>query len=338
VFLQWKVEVKNTILILGGAGYIGSHTACLMANLGYEIVIIDKFIHAQCFSPRWATIIKDDFANKDVLRRIFSSYKIMAVFHFAAFIEVGESVKNPSGFYQNNVGKTLQLLETLLEFKVKYFIFSSSCAVYGEPIKIPMSEDHPKNPVSPYGRGKLAVEFILQDYANAYDFKFVSLRYFNAAGSAYESGLGEQHKPETHLIPLLLRSILNKKIIQIFGSDYNTPDGTCIRDYIHVLDIAKAHILALEYLKFGGKSDVFNLGTGRGYTVKQVIQTAEKTCKQSANIKLEKRRPGDSMALVADSSKVKEILGWTPRNSELSNILTSALLWENRNKIRRVEL
>ena len=327
---------SKTILITGGAGYIGSHTGFLLSKLGYKIIIIDKLLHGQHFPHKWATLIKGDFSDPKILKNIFESFNIKAVMHFAAFIEVGESVKNPIEFYENNVSKTLKLLNSCVEHNVKKFIFSSSCAVYGNPIQMPMNEKHPLNPVSPYGKNKLTIEFALQDYDKAYGLKFISLRYFNAAGAYPEEGLGEQHNPETHIIPLILRAIKNKKTFKIFGTDYNTKDGTALRDYIHVLDIAQAHVLALKYLETKTKgtfnvSDVFNLGTGNGYTVKEMINAAEKICGNKLQVEICGRRAGDPDKLLADPKKIRNILGWKPKYSDLNNILMTAWLWEKKN-------
>ncbi|MFH1643892.1 MAG: UDP-glucose 4-epimerase GalE [bacterium] len=320
---------KKAILVLGGAGYIGSHSSYLLSQLGYEVIIVDKLLHGQTFNHSWAKLIKTDFANEEILNIIFDKFEIEAVMHFAALIEVGESVKRPADFYENNVIKTLKFLNLMLKKNVKNFIFSSSCAVYGDPIKIPMDENHPKNPVSPYGKNKLAVEYALQDYAHAYGLKYVSLRYFNASGALPEQNLGEQHNPETHIIPLMLRAIKNKKKFKIFGTDYDSVDGTCVRDYIHVLDIAHAHILALQYLNDRNNSDCFNLGTGNGLTVGQMINAAEKITAQKLITKNYPRRAGDSTALVADYSKAKKVLGWEPENSDINFILKTAWQWEN---------
>jgi len=300
--------MAKTILIPGGAGYIGSHTGYLMSQLGYKVIIVDELLHGQSFGHKWATLIQADFADEAVLHQIFSENKIEAVMHFAALIEIGISVVHPKKFYENNVIKTLKLLEMMQQYDVKKIVFSSSCAVYGRPVKIPMDENHPFAPINPYGKNKLSVEFALQDYAAAYGLRYVSLRYFNAAGAMSEVGLGEQHNPETHIIPLMLRAIKNKKAFKIFGNDYNTEDGTCVRDYIHVRDIAQAHVLALQYLEQTNKSDFFNLGSEKGYSVKEMVSAAEKVCNQEMNIKLCERRPGDVDTLIADSSKVKKIL------------------------------
>jgi UDP-glucose 4-epimerase len=320
--------MKKNILITGGAGYIGSHTAHLLHKNNYHIIIIDKFLHDQKFDHNWARVIKGDFSDKRVLKEVFENNDIDAVMHFAAFIEVGESVKYPKKFYDNNVVKTIELLNTMLKYNVNKFVFSSSCAVYGEPIKIPMDESHSYAPISPYGKNKLAVEFALQDYSIAYGMRYVSLRYFNASGALPNVGLGEQHVPETHIIPLILRAINKNTEFKIFGTDYDTPDGTCIRDYIHVHDLSTAHFLALKSLENGNKSDSFNLGSGKGFSVKEMISMAERICGSKMKIKNESRRPGDPAILLADPSKAKKVLGWKLTHSSLENIIQSALEWE----------
>jgi UDP-glucose 4-epimerase len=325
--------MKKTILITGGAGYIGSHTGYFVAAKGYEVIVLDKFIHDQPFNAPWARIIRGDFADEKILDFIFLNYKIDAVFHFGAFIEVGKSVTNPQAFYENNVTKTIKLLDCMLRHGVKKFIFSSSCAVYGDPVYVPIDEAHPKNPVSPYGKNKLVVEYVLEDYAHAYGLKYVSLRYFNAAGSLPELGLGEYHKDETHAIPLLLRAIYSQKPFTIFGNSYQTPDGTPIRDYVHVSDIAQAHLKALEHLDRTNVSDVFNLGTGVGSSVQELIRQAEAVCKKKAVVCIAGRRDGDSPRLVANYTKASFILGWQPQYSNLEFILKSALRFEETRRV-----
>jgi UDP-glucose 4-epimerase len=318
----------QTILIAGGAGYIGSHTAYLLAKHGFQVIIIDSFVHQQQFSPSWATIIRGDFADIQLLEKIFTQYQISAVMHFAAFIEVGQSVKNPLAFYENNVSKTITLLQTMLQHNVRHVIFSSSCAVYGIPEYLPLTEEHPKRPISPYGKTKLMIEEVLTDAAKAYDFKYVSLRYFNAAGALPEEELGEQHKPETHIIPLLLQAARNQSPFTVFGNDYQTKDGTAIRDYLHVLDIAQAHVLALHHLQQGNPSDYFNLGTGNGFSVKEMIETVEQLHHCSLKIIWEKRRAGDPSILVADPYKARSILQWQPRFSDIEFIIRSAMAFD----------
>ncbi|MGE4168582.1 MAG: UDP-glucose 4-epimerase GalE [Candidatus Babeliales bacterium] len=321
--------MQQAVLVLGGAGYIGSHTAYLLAKSGYHPVIIDSFVHNQYCNPSWATIIRADYADETVLTKVLTTYPIKAVMHFAACIEVGESVKHPLKFYENNVSKTIALLNILRAHQIQQIIFSSSCAVYGTPQKIPLTEDHPHNPISPYGKTKAMVEAILQDVGHAYGIRSICLRYFNAAGALAQEGLGEQHKPETHIIPLLLQAARKQTPFSVFGNDYETKDGTAIRDYLHVLDIAHAHVAALKHLEQGKQSDYFNLGTGKGTSVKQMVQTVEAITKMPIKIQWEKRRAGDPAILVADPTKAQTILQWQPKYSELEFIISSALAFEH---------
>ena len=330
---------RPTILVTGGAGYIGSHTVHALSEQGYNVIVLDTFVHNQtvpasfkiksCFSENFfpkknIVVLKKDFSDQNILADIFMHYNIAAVMHFAACIEVGESVKNPRLFYHNNVVKTVRLLESMLTHGVKQFIFSSSCAVYGIPKKVPITEDHPKNPISPYGKNKLIVEMALEDFAKAYNFRFVSLRYFNAAGALPQYGLGEQHKPETHLIPLLFDAAHQEKPFYIFGNDYPTPDGTCVRDFLHVQDLATAHIQAVEYLAKGGTSDAFNLGTGNGFSVKEIIEAVKAVSGKSIKTIVTEKREGDPPALIADPTKAQKKLYWQARNSGLHAIIASA--------------
>lgn len=320
---------KNTILITGGAGYIGSHTAFLLAQQGYNVVVLDNFIHNQDFAPEWATVIRDDFANAQTLQKVFSTYSIDAVMHFAAFAQVSESVRDPLKYYENNVSKTATLIKTMLAHDVNTIIFSSSCAVYGNPQKLPLTEDHPKNPVSPYGMSKLMVESVFKDCAQAYGLNYVNLRYFNAAGALPEQNLREQHEPETHIIPLVLRAAQTQKPFTIFGADYATPDGTCIRDYLHVLDIAQAHIKALNFLNAGNTPENFNLGTGNGFSVHEIINTIEKVCSIKVPLIVGQKRAGDPPKLVADATKARTMLNWQPQRSDLQTIIQSAFAAQN---------
>lgn len=315
---------KPAVLITGGTGYIGSHTAYLMAQKGYKVIIIDWKKEENNFDHEWATVYKSDFANEAVLHEIFSTYNIEAVMHFAAFIEVGESVKNPSKYYENNVVKTIKLLNVMLEHNVKNFIYSSSCAVYGVPEWLPLTEDHSRNPISPYGKTKYMVEMVLEDLNRSHGLQFASLRYFNACGAMPENNLGERHNPETHIIPLLLRAVEQERTFYIFGNDYPTQDGTCIRDYLHVNDLATAHWAAVEYLMNGGASDYFNLGTGTGISVKEMIEEVEKVCDKKVNVVVADRRPGDPPILVAEPKKANTKLHWKPQHSSLENILKTA--------------
>jgi len=316
--------MKPTILITGGAGYIGSHTAYMMKQKGYEVIIVDSLEHGQTFNHTWATCITSDFANEKILKNIFETYNIEAVIHFAAFIEVGESVKNPLKFYDNNVVKTIKLLKTMIDYDIKKFIFSSSCSVYGNPQWLPLTEDHPKNPISPYGKNKLIVEMALQDLQKAYGVQYVSLRYFNAAGAMPQYGLGENHNPETHLIPLVLRAAIEKNPFYVFGTDHKTKDGSCVRDFIHVWDLAQAHLLALEYLNNGNLSDCFNLGTGNGFSVKQICKAIEKVCALNVQMLHKNKRLGDPPILIADPAKAKQMLGWQAQCSDLEHIIKTA--------------
>ena len=269
-------------------------------------------------------VLQKDFAHQQTLVEIFSLYNIQAVVHFAALIEVGQSVKHPFEFYQNNVIKTIQLIETMINYNIKKFIFSSSCAVYGAPKIVPIPENHPKNPISPYGKNKLIVEMYLEDCKKAYGLESVCLRYFNAAGALNQEGLGEQHIPETHLIPLALQAAQTGKTFYLFGDDYETKDGSCVRDYLHVQDLATAHYKALEYLKITNQSCAFNLGTGTGYSVKQVITAIEKICNKKINLQIKNKREGDPATLIANPKKAKTILNWQPEHSSLENIIKTA--------------
>lgn len=317
--------MKKSILVTGGAGYIGSHTALALAQQGFHPIILDSFVYNQPFTPSWATVIRSDFADRAVLQRIFQEYSIQAVMHFAASIEVGKSVTAPLPFYQNNVTKTLALLEMMLEHNVKNFIFSSSCAVYGIPQQLPLTEDHPKAPISPYGKTKFKVEMILEDLDRAYGLRYVGLRYFNAAGIVPGQGLGEYHEPETHVIPLLLRACKLGTPFFIFGSDHTTQDGTCIRDFLHVSDIAKAHTLALDYLALEKPSSFFNLGTGQGTSVRQLVDYTQRLVGKEVKTVLAEPRAGDPAILVADPSKAFSQLGWRPECSELEHILKTSI-------------
>lgn len=325
-----ELNASKKILVTGGAGYIGSHTAQLLHASGYQVIILDTLHHNQTFKHPWAEVIKGDVGDSQILTSIFQTHEIDAVMHFAGSIEVGLSMTHPSEFYQNNVTNTLRLLDTMRAHGVKKCIFASSCSVFGSPVYVPMDEKHPLAPVSPYAKTKLAVEYALQDYANTYDLRYVVLRYFNAAGASPELDLGEQHEPETHVIPLLLRAIQNDTPFTLFGTDYDTPDGTCIRDYIHVKDIAQAHVQALNYLDKGGESDVFNLGSGTGYSVRQLIDVATNVCRKQVKIVIALRRAGDTSTLVANAQKAKDVLGWVPEYSGLENIVASAWLWEQK--------
>ncbi|MEL7669323.1 UDP-glucose 4-epimerase GalE [Methanobacterium sp.] len=321
------------ILIVGGAGYIGSHLNKEINKKGIKTVIFDNLSYGHRDFVKWGTFERGDLGNIDDIRAVFKKYPIEAVMHFAAFTYVGESVEDPQKYYTNNVKNTLNLLQVMLEENVKYFVFSSTCATYGNPVEIPITENHPQNPINPYGKGKLMVETVLKDYSDAYGLKYASLRYFNAAGADPEGEVGELHNPETHLIPLILDVAAGiREDIKIFGTDYDTPDGTCIRDYIHVTDLSEAHILALEYLQNGGESDFFNLGNGNGFSVKEVIETAEKVTGKDIKAVEAERRAGDPPILVGSSDKAKEKLNWKPKYDELSTIIETAWNWHKKLK------
>ncbi len=321
------------ILIVGGAGYIGSHINKQLNKKGYKTVVFDNLIYGHREAVKWGEFILGDLSNIEQIKLVFRKYNIDAVMHFAAFAYVGESVEEPQKYYLNNVANTLNLLKIMKEFDCNYFIFSSTCATYGEQQYIPIDEKHPQNPINPYGQSKLMVEKILNDYTKAYGLKYVSLRYFNAAGADIDAEIGENHNPETHLIPLTLDAALGKiEDIKVFGTDYGTSDGSAIRDYIHVTDLADAHILALEYLQKGGKSDVFNLGNGDGYSVLEVIDMVKKVTKKDFKVTLTDRRAGDPAKLIGDATKAKEILGWKPKYFELETIINTAWMWHKKLK------
>ncbi len=316
------------ILVTGGAGYIGSHGVRQLQRAGYQTLIVDNLIYGHRDFAEKSEHLIGDLQDAAFVQDVFARYQIRAVMHFAAFAYVGESVKEPAKYYRNNLVATLNVLDAMRQHGVKLFIFSSTCATYGEPEEIPIAETHPQRPINPYGRSKLMVEHILHDYDAAYGIKFVSLRYFNAAGADPEGGIGEDHTPETHLIPLLLDVAIGKReSITIYGNDYPTPDGTCIRDYIHVTDLADAHVLGLKYLEAGGKSDVFNLGNGNGFSVKDVHAMAEWVTGKPIKAIIGERRAGDPARLIASAEKAKRILGWQPRFADLETIIRTAWQW-----------
>lgn len=318
---------SKTILVVGGAGYIGSHQVKMLDEKGYNVIVYDNLSTGYQDLVTVDSFIEADLADKNKLREVFSNNKIDAVMHFAAFIEVGESVRNPAKYYRNNVVNVLNLLDVILEYDVKYFIFSSTAAIYGEPDEVPIKEEHNKRPINPYGKSKLMVEQILEDYDKAYGLKYTCFRYFNASGADESGEIGEKHNPETHLIPLVLKTALGERdSIYIFGTDYDTNDGTCIRDYVHVNDLARAHIKGLERLFAGENSEVFNLGSGQGYSVREIIDKAKEITGIDFTVIEAERREGDPAVLIADSSKAKEILGWKPEYS-LYDIIKTAWKW-----------
>ncbi|MBD3884685.1 UDP-glucose 4-epimerase GalE [Phormidium tenue FACHB-886] len=319
------------ILVTGGAGYIGAHAVLALQQAGYDVLVLDNLSngHRELVEQRLQVkLLVGDTSDRPLLDRLFATYPITAVMHFAAYIAVGESVADPAKYYRNNVMGTLTLLEAMVAASVKQLVFSSTCALYGDPKYVPITEDHPQDPISPYASSKQMVERILADFDAAYGLKSVRFRYFNAAGADPNGLLGEDHEPESHLIPLVLLAALGKREnISILGTDYSTSDGTCIRDYIHVADLAQAHVLGLKYLQEGGASDVFNLGNGSGFSVREVIEVARKVTQREIKVVERDRRAGDPPILVGSSDKARTVLGWQPKYPELEEILTHAWQW-----------
>jgi UDP-glucose 4-epimerase len=324
-------HVKPMILVTGGAGYIGSHTVQSLQKAGYGVIILDNLVYGHrelVDNVLKAKLIVGDISDRALLSDIFSTYPISAVIHFAAYAYVGESVMFPAKYYRNNVVGTLTLLEAMIAASVKKIVFSSTCATYGVPMSLPITEDHPQRPINPYGISKLTVEKMLADFDGAYGLKSVIFRYFNAAGADPVGRLGEDHSPETHLLPLVLMAALGKReAVSILGNDYPTPDGTCIRDYIHVADLAQAHIQGLDYLLSGNDSDVFNLGNGGGFSVKEVIEAAREITGKTIEAIACPRRPGDPPILIGSSEKANKVLGWQPQYPNLKDMLLHAWNW-----------
>jgi UDP-glucose 4-epimerase len=319
------------ILIVGGAGYIGSHVNKALNKKGYETIVFDNLIYGHKEFVKWGKFYMGDLKNRDDIERVFKENHIDAVMHFSAYTYVGESVKNPSKYYTNNLINTINLLDLMVKYNIKKFIFSSSCATYGVPLEIPITEAHPQNPVNPYGKTKFMVEKVLEDYDRAYGLKYVNLRYFNAAGADPDSEIGEWHDPETHLIPLAIYNAIGiNSNITVFGTDYKTDDGTCVRDYIHVNDLASAHILALEYLMSEKKSNSFNLGNGNGFSVKKILDVVESKSGKKLNIIYGPRREGDPAVLVGSSKKAYEVLGWKPFYDRIDLIVETAYNWHKK--------
>jgi UDP-glucose 4-epimerase len=322
----------KTILVVGGAGYIGSHMCKLLVKRGYDVIIFDNLSTGFRELAKYGKLIVGDLKNKNEIEQVFLTYDIFAVMHFSAFAYVGESVVNPQKYYQNNVVNTINLLEIMMKYNVKKFIFSSTCATFGKAKYTPIDEKHPQEPINPYGQSKLMVEKILSDYDKAYGLKSVILRYFNAGGADRDLEIGEMHDPEPHLIPILLDVAIKKReFIEIYGDDYDTKDGTCIRDFIHVEDLSKAHISALEFLINKEKSENFNLGNGEGYSIFDIINAVENITKEKIPYKIKARREGDPDILVADASKAKKILKWEPE-LKIDSIIESAYKWHKKLK------
>ncbi|MFZ2407584.1 MAG: UDP-glucose 4-epimerase GalE [Methylobacter sp.] len=319
----------KTVLVVGGAGYIGSHMVWLLGQKGVDVVTLDNLSSGHRDAVLHGQFVHGDIADRLILDKVFREHKFDAVMHFASFIQVGESTQDPAKYYRNNVINTLNLLDAMRAHNIDKFIFSSTAAIFGEPEYTPIDEAHPKRPINPYGCSKLMVEQVLADYNSAYGLKSVCLRYFNAAGAHPDSLLGERHDPETHLIPLVLQAASGRRShITVFGRDYDTPDGTCIRDYIHILDLAEAHWLALQYLQSGGEATAFNLGNGNGYSVESVIQAARRVTAKPIPVQEGLRRQGDPARLVANATKIKQQLGWQPAYADLDAIVEHAWRWE----------
>ncbi|MFH1223068.1 MAG: UDP-glucose 4-epimerase GalE [Pseudomonadota bacterium] len=319
--------MSKEILITGGAGYIGSHTILELIKTDHKPVIVDNLSTGHQQSVLGGTFYNCDLSDTEQLKKIFAKHKIDTIMHFGANCYIGESVVNPHKYFKNNVGNTINLLGVMLEAEVKKIIFSSSAAIYGNPVQLPMDEHHPQHPCNPYGMSKLFIEQIINTYENAYGIKHIYLRYFNAAGADLETRIGEDHYPETHIIPLLIQTAMGvKKQFTVFGADYNTKDGTCIRDYVHVGDVARAHIKAMQYLDQTKTSNEFNLGYSIGYSVKEIINRVEKITGKKIPVEYSERREGDPAVLIASYEKAKDILEWEPRH-DIDSIIQTAWDW-----------
>ena len=320
--------MTDTVLVTGGAGYIGSHTCKALSTLGYLPVTLDSLIYGHTWAVKWGPLITGDITDSLILDQLFSQYRPKAVIHFAAFAYVGESVDHPAKYYQNNVIGSIAILDAMRRHGCRNIIFSSSCATYGIPSQIPIPENHPQFPINPYGRSKLMMEQIIRDYGSAYGLSYAILRYFNAAGADPEGQIGEEHDPEPHLIPILLQTVLGQRShTDVYGTDYDTPDGTAVRDYIHVTDLARAHVLALKYLDESCQSQCINLGTGRGYSIMEVIRAVQQVTGKSVTYRTVGRRPGDPPVLVAKPDYADSMLGWKPDCSDINATIATAWNW-----------
>jgi len=319
------------VLVVGGAGYIGSHMVKMLSRAGHGVTTLDNLSNGYRDAVKYGDFVEGDIADEALLNRLFKEQSFDGVMHFASYIQVGESVEKPSMYYRNNVSNTQVLLDAMVAHDIRCFIFSSTAATFGEPEYTPIDEAHPQKPINPYGHSKLMVEQILADFDHAYGLKSVSLRYFNAAGADPEGELGERHVPETHLIPLVLQAASGRRDnITIFGSDYDTPDGTCIRDYIHINDLCSAHLLGLEHLVAGGDSRAYNMGNGQGYSIRQVIDVAKAVSGHDFTVIEGQRREGDPARLVADASRLQKELGWKAEYADLQTIIRHAWEWEQK--------
>ena len=322
------LDTQPSVLVTGGAGYIGSHACKALAQAGYTPITYDNLVYGHPWAVKWGPLETGDIADRERLNAVIARYRPQAAMHFAAYTYVGESVENPGKYYRNNVAGTLTLLEALRDHGIDKLIFSSTCAIYGIPEAVPITETHPQRPINPYGASKLMIEQMLQDFAVAHDLRSISLRYFNAAGADPDGEIGESHNPETHLIPLVLEAAAGQRpAINIFGDDYDTPDGTCIRDYIHVTDLAQAHVLALQALQAGAVTTAYNLGNGQGASVHEVIASARRVTGREIVSMVDPRRPGDPARLVGDATRIQQNLGWCPQYTNLEVILENAWSW-----------
>jgi len=329
--------MPQSVLVTGGAGYIGSHACKILAGAGYQPIVFDNFSRGHREAVRWGPLVEGDLADRERLIIALERHQVTAVMHFAAYAYVGESVVDPAMYYRNNLGGSLSLLEAMRATRVDKIVFSSTCATYGIPAASPIRETAPQLPVNPYGETKLAIERALRWYGQAYGLRSVSLRYFNAAGADPEGEIGELHEPETHLVPLVLQTALGQRShIDVYGTDYPTADGTAIRDYIHVQDLAEAHVRALEHLRAGRESAVLNLGTGYGHSVREVIAAAKAVSGRDIPWRGAARRPGDAPVLVADASLATEQLGWRAQRSDLHTIIRTALIWHESHARRQI--
>ena len=322
---------QQPVLVTGGAGYIGSHACKALAQSGYQPISYDNLVYGHRTAVRWGPLEVGDIGQRARLGAVIAKYRPMAVMHFAAFAYVGESVQDPGKYYRNNVAGTLTLLEAMRDHGIEHLIFSSTCATYGVPDRVPIAEDHPQRPINPYGASKLMIERMLADFDSAHGLRSISLRYFNAGGADPDAETGESHDPETHLIPLVLDAAAGRRdAITVFGDDYDTPDGTCIRDYVHVTDLAQAHILALQALERGAASTAYNLGSGQGFSVREIIEEAARITDRPITMKIGCRRAGDPPRLVGDAARIRAELGWQPRFAELGTIVETAWRWHQR--------